>query len=100
MCNVKSFEQCDRHHDVEFEFILAVAPPVISKICFPFRNSFLLSRSSIVSFGWPFTILVFISGPIKTVRDSHNTPLLMPASAMFDLRKNISEFVENRTRQK
>ena len=51
MCNAKSFEQCDRHLDVEFYggrvsvFILAVAPPVIFKICFPFRNSFLLSRS-------------------------------------------------------
>ena len=33
---------------MEAEFILAVAPPVIFKICFPFRNSFLLSRSSIV----------------------------------------------------
>ena len=41
---------------------------------FPFRNSFLLSRSPIVSFGWPFTILVFISGPVKTVRDSHYKP--------------------------
>ena len=85
---------------IEAEFILAVAPPVIFKICFPFRNSFLLSRSPIVSFGWPFTKLVFISGPVKTVRDSHNTPSLMPACAMFDLRKNISEFAENRTRRK
>ena len=85
---------------MEAEFILAVAPPVILKICFPFRSSFVLSRSFIVSFGWPFTILVFISGPVKTVRDSHNTPSLMPASAMFDLRKNISEFVENQTRRK
>ena len=41
-----------------------------------------------------------LSGPVKTVRDSHNTPSLMSASAMFDLRKNISEFTENRTRRK
>ena len=72
---------------MEAKFILAVAPPVIFKICFPFRNSFLLSRSSFVSFSWPFTILVFISGHVKTVKESHNTPSFMPASAMFDLRK-------------
>ena len=84
---------------MEAEFILAVAPPIIFKIYFPLKNSFPLSRSPIVSFGWPFTILVFISGPVKTVRESHNTPSLMPASAMFDLRKNISEFAENRTQK-
>ena len=85
---------------MEAEIILAVAPPVIFKICFPFRNSFLLSRSPIVSFGLPFTILVFISLPVKTVRGRHNMTSLMPASAMFDLRKNISEFAEKKTRRK
>ena len=49
---------------------------------FPFRNSFLLSRSPIVSFGWPFTILVFISGPVKTVRDSLN-PIKLDYSAAY-----------------
>ena len=82
---------------MEAEFILAVAPPIIFKICFPFRNSFQLNRSPIFSFGWPFTILVFISGPVKTVSDRYNTPSLMPASAMFDLRKNILKFAGNRT---
>ena len=45
---------------------------------FPFRNSFLLSRSPIVSFGWPFTILVFISGPVITsLRSCLHPPCLI-----------------------
>ena len=43
MCNVKSFEQCDRYLDVEFyggRVFLAVAPPIIFKIRFPFSFDF------------------------------------------------------------
>ena len=99
MCNVKSFEQCDLHLDGGRDYISSCTTCYFQNFL-SLRNSFLLSRSPIVSFGLPFTILVFISLPVKTVRGRHNMPSLMPASAMFDLRKNISEFAEKKTRRK
>ena len=81
---------------MEAEFILAVAPPVIFKICFPFRNSFLLSRSPIALFGWPFLVqYLFLYQGLSKLSGTAIT-FAHAASAMFDLRKNISEFTENR----
>ena len=77
MCNVtcKSFEQCDRHLDVEF---YEGRVYISSFTTHYFQN--LLSLQKLIPTKKILYCLIwlafyntsFISGPVKTVRDSHN----------------------------